>query len=42
MTDSGPEKTQPDINTQPTKANNDTENEWDEASSKKVNSDMKI
>jgi len=26
MTDSGPEKTQPDINTQPTKANNDTEN----------------
>jgi len=41
MTDSEPEKTQPYINTQPTKTNN-TENERNELSSKNINSNMEI
>jgi len=42
VTDSKSEETQPDINIQPAKTNNDTENKRDELSSGNVNSDMKI
>jgi len=41
VTDNGPEKTQSNINTQPTKTNNDTENERDEPS-ENVNSNIEI
>jgi len=34
------EESEPDINTQPTKTNNDTEKERDKPSSKNVNSDI--
>jgi len=36
VTDSGSEETQPDINTQPSKTNNNNENERDALSSKNV------
>jgi len=41
-TNSGPEETQPDINTQPTKTDNDTEDDCDEFFMENVNSDMEI
>jgi len=41
-TNSGPEETQPDINTQPTKTDNNTEDECDEFFMENVNSDMEI
>jgi len=42
-TDSGPKETQPDINIQPAKTNNDTENKHDESSLEdSVNSDMEV
>jgi len=40
--DSRLEETQPDINIQPTKTNNDTENKRNESSSKDINNDLKI
>jgi len=40
-TNSGSEKTQSDINSQPARTNTDTENKRDESSSENVNSDMK-
>jgi len=42
MIDTGLEETQFDINTQPTKTNNDTENKHNKPSSENVNSNIKI
>jgi len=41
-TDSGPKKTQPDINTQPTKTNTNTENKRNEFPWENVDNDMEI